>query len=148
MKKIIGCFALIGLMILLAVGGCIALIGYGISSLPEIPKYANAEQIRTKYQQELNLIKDKIIENKISELDKQLPQEIYAIYKADEELLKRHEMNGHSHLIVNNAGVGILHISPKKVQCMAYELNCQKADYIIFIYDDQAVSNQPPPAKK
>ena len=116
MKKIIGCLALIGLMVLLSVGGCIALIGYGISSLPDIPKYANAEQITTKYQKELNLIKDKISSNKISELDKQLPQEIYAIYKADEELLKRHEMNGKSHLLVNHAGVGILHIRPRKVQ--------------------------------
>ncbi len=137
MKFIIGCFAVIGFIGVLMVAGCIGLASVVAVNLPAIPPYATKSNIEREFNKDLELIKKYLATSDATLID-QLSTDIYALYDDDDELLKRHHIDGKSHYISNGVGAGSLRIDGKEVQCMAYKVEHKHMDYIVYIYDAKA----------
>jgi hypothetical protein len=137
MKIIIGCLAVIGLLVVLMVGGCLGLAGLAMSSLPAIPPYATSANIESAFKNDLAIIKQYLEKNDATLLS-QLSTDAYALYLDDEELLKRHPIKGKSHYMHNDAGVGTVRIDGRTVSCLTYELSKGEDDYVVYFLDKKA----------
>jgi hypothetical protein len=142
MKIIIGCLAVIGLLAVLTVGGCLGLVGLVFSSMPTIPPYATTEKIEQAYKKDLAII-EQYLDKKDATLLSQLSTDVYALYDDDDELLKRHEINEKSFIIFNGAGNGKLTIGRQKIICMTYSMKSGERNYQVFIFDKNAEENKP-----
>jgi hypothetical protein len=151
MRVVIGCLAVIGLVVVLMVGGCFGLIGVGIySSVKSIPPYATREEISRRHAADLALIAKAIETRDFSQLNRQVSDNVLAIYhdkddKAlgfdDEEVLRRHSISDKSFTTMNHAGVGSLTANGRTVACVVLILNAPQGrddDYTVFILDQQA----------
>ena len=146
MKIIIGCLAVIGLLVVLMVGGCLGLAGLAISSMPTIPPYATTANIESTFKNDLVIIKQYLDKNDATLLI-QLSTDVYALYLDDEELLKRHRMKGKSHYMFNDAGTGTLSIDGQTVSCVTYKMSKGEDDYIVYFLDKKAGEDKKVPAE-
>jgi hypothetical protein len=135
MKYIIGCLALVGLVIILAVGGCLGMIGYGIAAIPKIPDYVSRIAIEKQYAKDLKLIDQGIRSGKLDALAKEVSSDIVAIYMDHKDVLKKVKFTSDSYHISNGIGVGELQANTENFQCVVYEMTNGDATYAIFIVD-------------
>lgn len=142
MKKIVGCLSVIGIIAILSVVGCVTLIGYTISSLPEIPKYATLEYLNGKHGNDVKIIKEKLSNGKEKDMGKSVSDHVIAIFNEKDDILRRNPLSGKSHLICNDIGVGILSADGNKTQCIACRISCLNKEYVIYFYDDKAEINR------
>lgn len=118
MRVVIGCLALIGLVAVLLVGGCIGLIGIGVASaVQDIPSYATREELERRHAADLAHIRDALGRGSFAGLAGQVSDEVLAIYRDRAEVLKRHDISGRSHTVFNGGGVGSLRIQGMAHAC-------------------------------
>src|SRR5580658_6584516 len=122
MKYLFGCLALVGLIIILAIGGCLGLLGYGIASIPKIPDYATRIAIENQYAKDLKIIDHGIRNGRIEALSNEVSSDIVAIYTNDKDVLKRHKITSESYHTSNGVGVGTLQSNTANFQCIIYQL--------------------------
>ena len=137
MKIIVGCLAVIGLLVVLLIGGCLGLGYVAIKSLPEIPPYADRPQIERAFSADLKII-EQYLEKGDATLLSQLSSDVYALYDDKDELLKRHDIDSKSHYLSNRAGVGTLRINGQTIHCVTYEVSKGSDDYVVYFLDRQA----------
>jgi hypothetical protein len=134
-KYLFGCLALVGLIVILAIGGCLGLLGYGIASIPKIPDYATRIAIEKQYSKDLNIIDRAIKDGKIEALSKEVSSDIVAICTNDKDVLKKVTITSKSLHTSNGIGVGTLQSNTENFQCIIYEMKNGNDAYEIFIVD-------------
>lgn len=147
MKFIIGLFAIIGVMAVLTVIAGVVLIGYGISSISEIPEYANRDGVEKKYSKDLAIIKSENFNFK-----NKLSSDILAVYEDNTEILKKHQYTGKSYSLSNDSGVGTLKKNKTTIDCIVYAIKEKEKSYYIYILDhnkpaQKEASKSPLPSK-
>lgn len=134
MKFIIGLFAAIGVLAVLTVIAGVVLIGYGISSFPEKPEYANRDVIEKKYSKDLAIINGEIKSEKFNFKNK-LSSDILAVFEDNTEILKKHQYTGKSYSLSNDSGVGTLKKNKTIIDCIVYTIKDKEKSYYIYILD-------------
>jgi hypothetical protein len=109
MRVLIGCLAVVGLVVVLLVAGCVGLIGFGVASaMQEIPPYATREEISRQHAKDLSTIDAAISAGNLATLPNSLSPEVLAIYQGDDEVLGRYRITSKSYALMNGAGSGAL----------------------------------------
>jgi hypothetical protein len=145
MRWIVGCLAMIGLAVLLLVGGCIGLVGYGIASIPALPPHATPEAISRRYHADIAVITAAIARgDPIPPLTHRLSSAVAAIQHQDGEFLGRHQIVGSSSWRSNRAGTGSLTTTGGILRCVVLEMPASAGDYLVFFIDDQPAAVEPP----
>jgi hypothetical protein len=135
MKYLFGCLALVGLIVILAIGGCLGLLGYGIASIPKIPDYATRIAIENLYAKDLKIIDQGIRSRRIEALSSEVSSDIVAIYTKDKDVLGKFHITSQSLHTSNGIGVGTLQSNTANFQCIIYQLKNGDDTYDIFIVD-------------
>lgn len=154
MRVVIGCLAVIGLVVVLLVAGCFGLVGVGLySSVKSIPPYATREEISRQHAADLAVIAKAIETRDFSGLAQRLSANVLAVYRdhesghEDEELLRRHPVTMKSFTTMNQAGAGSLTANGRTVACVVLQLDAppgRDEDYTVFILDQQAQAVERP----
>jgi hypothetical protein len=135
MRYIIGCLAILGLVILLMVGSCFGLIGYGIASMPAIPAYATRASIEKRYGGDLHAIDNALGSGKESSLNASLSSDIIAIYSDGKDVLNRYRITSESYRLSNGVGIGTLQSNAKTFECVVYAMKFGDSKCRVFIID-------------
>lgn len=147
MRVVIGCLAVIGLVVVLLVAGCFGLVGVGFyTAMKSIPPYATREEISRRHGDDLALIAKAIETRDFTGLAGRVSANVLAVYRDrevgdDEELLGRHPITSKSYSTVNHAGAGSLTANGRTVPCLVILLDApagRDEDYKVFILDQQA----------
>lgn len=147
MRFVIGCLALVGLLVVLAVGGCFGAIVYSFSSLPAIPPGLTSSAVEQRYAASLALVRRGITDERMAALKDD--QRVLAVYrttsgKTADFYLRDPTMTKTAHTLRNGAGIAVMKTGPYEALCVAVDLTVGDHDYLVVLLDDGGLI--PPPA--
>lgn len=138
MRYLIGCLAIIGLIVILTVGGCFGVIAYGLSSLPEIPPGLTKEAVERRYGDTIELVRVSIAQERLSALRKN--REVIAVYRTmgtatNDIYLCDPALHKTSHYLRNGAGIATMTSATIEARCIAYDLKVGTDEYLVILPD-------------
>ena len=139
MRFVIGCLALVGLVVILAVGGCFAVAVMVVKSMPSIPEGLTKSAVEQRYQDSLTLVRRSIEREQMSSL-REDPR-VLAVYRtsSDKEVdlyLREPSMKKTGHSLWNGAGIAEMTAGPHESICVAYDLKNGGRVYLVVLRND------------
>ncbi|MBA3938567.1 MAG: hypothetical protein H0X38_14000 [Planctomycetes bacterium] len=135
MRYVVGCLAAVGLLVILAVAGCMGLIGFGLFHAAHKPAYAEKQAIEKDYQEDLAKITTALSSGTHDVTKAGLSTDILAIYDGDDDLLGASKGATKNYAIFNGSGTGTLERSGTSIPAIIYESTIQDKVYKVFIAD-------------
>ncbi len=135
MRFVVGCLAVIGFLVILAVSGCLGLIGFGLFHAAHKPAYAEKQAIEKDYQEDLAKISAELSNGTPNFRNARLSNDILAIYDEDVDLLGRYKGAAKNYTILNGSGTGSLERSGTTNTAIIYVITIQDKAYKVFIAD-------------
>ena len=150
MRFVIGCLALIGLLVVLAIGGCFGAIVYSFSSLPAIPPGLTSSAVEQRYAASLALVRRAIADERMVAL-KDDPR-VLAVYrttsgKTEDLYLRDPTMTKTAHTLRNGAGIAVMKAGTHEALCVAVDLTVGNHDHMVVLLDDGALIPVAVPAR-
>ncbi len=147
MRTLIGCLAIIGLLVVLTVGGCCALMAYGVWSLPGLPAGATKEAIERRHADTLQEVAACIRKQDCKSL--QGNRAVVAVYRSEDlehtaVYLSDPTLTKGGHHLQNGAGVATMRSAKQEIECVAYELTVADEDYLVFLPAPPLEAASPP----
>ena len=138
MRYLVGCLAIIGVFVILAVGGCFGMIAYGFSTLPEIPAGLTKEAVERRYADTIELVRVSIAQERLSALRKN--REVIAVYRSKgtetkDIYLCDPTLTKTSHHLRNGAGIATMKSPTVEARCIAYDLKIADDEYLVILPD-------------
>ena len=147
MRFVIGCLAVVGLLVILAVGGCFGAIVYSFSSLPTIPPGLTSSAVEQRYSASLALVRRAIADERMLALkDDPLVLAVYRTTsgKTADLHLRDPTMTKTAHTLRNGAGIALMKAGVHEAAGVAYDLKVGDHDHLVVLLDDGGLI--PPPA--
>ena len=143
MRVVVGCLAVIGVVVLLLVAGCVGLIGFGVATaVQDIPPYATQAETSRRHAADLALINEAISRQRYDGLAAALSDDVLALYRDEDEVLQRQQFSGKSFWMMNGGGIGTLTVNGRSSDCVVYRIPgaAGRDEHTVFFKDAQARS--------
>lgn len=139
MRVVIGCLALVGLLVVLAVGGCFAVAVMVAKSMPSIPDGLTKSAVEQHYQDSLTQVRRSIERQQVAAL--QDDPRVLAVYRTNGDkttdlYLRDPTMRKTGHSLWNGAGIALMKSGPHESTCVAYDLTVGGVQYLVVLRDD------------
>lgn len=140
-RLFIGCLAVVGLVTLLIIGGCVGLIAFGVKKGMEIPERARAQRIEAAHGALLAELRQRL-GRPDGLAGMRRPANLVAIRVrtgADDDkevdLLGMRPLPWRWHSMVNGGGLGVVEVGGRELTCLIYALRQGAQEYWIYILD-------------
>lgn len=139
MRIVIGCLALVGLVVVLAIGGCFAVAFMVAKAMPSIPDGLTRSAVEQRYPDSLTLVRRSIGRQQPAAL--QDDPRVLAVYRTDDNrtsdfYLRDPTMGKAGHSLWNGAGIALMKAGQHEATCVAYELTVGGEEYLVVLRDD------------
>jgi hypothetical protein len=125
--------------------GCLALVGYGMATMPDIPPHATAAAVEQRHGRDLELLREWQRQGRAGPPPAQLSAAVLAVEEDGHERLGRLPISGRSFATVNGAGIGHLNTASGMVPAVVYILP-NKPPVVRVFFTDPAPAAAPKPA--
>lgn len=139
MRFVIGCLALVGLVVVLAIGGCFAVAVMVVKSMPSIPDGLTRSAVEQRYPDSLTLVRRSIERQQMAAL--QDDPRVLAVYRTNDDkttdvYLHDPTMSKTGHSLWNGVGIALMKAGPHEATCVAYDLTVGGVSYLVVLRDD------------
>jgi len=140
-RLLIGCLAIVGLLTVLVVGGCVGLIAFGVKKGIEVPAHARRERIEALHGALLADLRGRLGRpDGLAGLRR--PPALVAIRvrsgtdaDKDVDLLAMRPLGWQGHTLLNGSGIGAVEAGGRRIDCLVYEMEVRGQAYWVYLAD-------------